>query len=133
MTSHRTLLSPADGAAAALAAPTTEVFTGYGAEPGFEASVREFAARVDAERPAGYRGCAVGPVAEAVCGPTGGGEKSLAVKLVVGWDSKEAHLEAKGKPGGELIISRFLAYPFCPYFSSLRGGEQGATATEMGC
>lgn len=87
-----------------LSAPTTEVFTGYGAEPGFEATVRKFASLLDADAPAGYHGGVVGPTAEDVSN----GDRSVtgpAVKLVVGWDSKEAHVEAKEKTAGESIFS----------------------------
>lgn len=104
---HRAVLTPADGAAAALGgSATTEVFTGYGAEAGFEDRVREFAARVGGEAPAGYRGCAVGPVEVEGEGEGRGGP---AVGLVVGWDSREAHLEAKGRAGGEAF---FLSFSF---------------------
>lgn len=101
------LLSPDDGVAAALSAPTTEVFTGFGVEAGFDSSVREFAARVVAEGPAGFRGCAAGPSVEDI--GKGDGEKGPAVMLAIGWDSKEAHMEAKGNPGGEY-------YPRSNYF-----------------
>ena len=102
---HRTVLSPPDAVGAALAAPTVEVFTGYGAEAGFEDNVRDFSAKVDAEKPTGYHAAAVGPVADPVAKgeAQGDADKGLAVKLVIGWDSKEAHLEAKGKSGGEFV------------------------------
>jgi len=112
------LLTPDDGVAAALSAPTTEVFTGFGVEPGFDSSVREFAARVTAEGPVGYHGCAAGPSVEDIGKPDG--EKGPAVMLVIGWDSKEAHTEAKGKPGGEYYpMSNYFYVSFPPFPFSL--------------
>ena len=87
-------------ATAVLKAPTTEVFTGYGAEPGFAENVKSFAEKVDAEKPEGYLGAVHGEVLGDISkGPDE--PKGKAVKLLIGWTSKEAHVEAKSKPGGE--------------------------------
>ncbi|KAJ9157409.1 hypothetical protein NKR23_g66 [Pleurostoma richardsiae] len=85
-------------ATVALSAPATEVFTGYGAQPGFAGNVAQFAEKLDAEKPTGYYGLAHGEVLEEISKEEGG-EKGKAAKLVIGWESREAHFEAKGKPG----------------------------------
>ncbi len=70
---------------AALEAPTTEIFTGYGVEASFFDTTTQFLAKIDADPPKkGYFGGAVG---KDVSGDS--------VKLLIGWDSKEAHSEAK--------------------------------------
>ncbi|GAB1311113.1 ABM domain-containing protein [Madurella fahalii] len=74
-------------------APCTEVFTAFDAEPGFMGNCERFLAMVDGARPDGYLGGALGAVEE----EEDGGKKM--VGMVIGWTSKEAHLEAKGKPG----------------------------------
>jgi hypothetical protein len=90
---EHTLAFTAPGWAAVLDAPCTEVFTGFGAEEGFAANVESFVSSVDANPPEAYRGAASGE-------SLGGSEK--VVRMVIGWTSREAHLEAKEKPGGEL-------------------------------
>lgn len=93
--------SPPASLAAALDAPCTEVFTGSGTEPAFADAVGAFKAAVDAEAPPGYHGAAV-----CDSGASGDGDGSgRVVKLVIGWDSREAHLEAKAQKGGELPLS----------------------------
>jgi hypothetical protein len=99
---------------AALEAPTTEVFTGYDAlQSTYAAAVRKFTSLVDAQLDAassGYRGSAVLESAEdvALAPAAVQAEPGLvsrvgsAVKLLIGWTSKEAHLEAKEKAGREL-------------------------------
>jgi hypothetical protein len=95
-------LTPKDKALAAFQdAPTTEIFTGFGAEPGFADSVQTFAVKVNAEWPAGYYGSASGPVDGDVKGPTEAGD-GAAVKLVLGWESLEAHAAVKAN-GGEFL------------------------------
>ncbi len=81
-------------------APCTELVTAYGAEPGYETAVATFAGRVDADPPEGYLGSVV---AESVydVAPTPEGEKGKMVTLAIGWTSREAHVAAKAKPGGE--------------------------------
>ena len=92
------LVSPEVELSAALDAPCTEVFTAYGAEPAFPGAVAAFAAGVAAAPPPAYRGAAVCDSAGEIEG------LGRVVKLVVGWESREAHLEAKGKPGRELYL-----------------------------
>ncbi|KAL1884238.1 hypothetical protein VTK73DRAFT_3222 [Phialemonium thermophilum] len=93
-------LAPRSGAVASLQAGATEVFTGYGVEPGFEANVRDFAKKLDAESPPGYHGGAVGAAVALGRREEGySADDGEEVKLVIGWDSKEAHLRAKDEPG----------------------------------
>ncbi|KAK4242359.1 hypothetical protein C8A03DRAFT_11478 [Achaetomium macrosporum] len=72
--------------------PCTEVFTGFGALEGFAGNVGRFVQKMKENPPEGYRGVAFG---ESV--GLEGEEK--AVRMVIGWTSREAHLEAKEKPG----------------------------------
>lgn len=96
--------------AAALGAPCTEVFVAYGVEPGFAAKTAEFAAGLSRDAVAGYHGNAYGEITTPLAvGPDG--EKGPAVTLLLGWDSKEAHLDAKGKPGRKFLL---LSLPFLP-------------------
>ncbi|KAK4195174.1 hypothetical protein QBC40DRAFT_316912 [Triangularia verruculosa] len=91
-----------------LKAPCTEVFTAFGTEEGFEEQVGRFVTAVDENKPEGYKGADYGGEVKVVDGEEG--EKS--VRMVIGWVSKEAHVEAKGKPGaiqeniGELRTKR---------------------------
>jgi hypothetical protein len=88
---------------AVLQAPCTEIVTAYGIQDGFEKNVRDFAAKVDAEKLAGYHGGDIAKVAEEIS-KEDGGEKGPALMLVIGWDSLEAHTTAaKAKPGGEFF------------------------------
>lgn len=87
-------------ATAVLEAPTTEIFTGYGAEPGFADNVKDFTDKVDADNPEGYLGAVHADVLEEISQEPDG-PKGKAVKLVIGWTSRDAHFEAKGKPGGK--------------------------------
>ncbi|KAF4808026.1 hypothetical protein CGCSCA5_v012822 [Colletotrichum siamense] len=82
----------------ALRAPCTEVFVAYGVEPDFIGKTAAFAGGLSAAPIAGFHGHAYGEVST----PLAFGaedEKGPAVTLLLGWDSKEAHLEAKGKAG----------------------------------
>jgi hypothetical protein len=86
---------------AALQAPCTEVMTAYGVEDAFLGQVVEFMAKVDGGvgKEDGYHGYAIGgeTLGDIQKGPEG--EKGKGVVLILGWDSKEAHVQAKGKPG----------------------------------
>jgi hypothetical protein len=84
----------APGWAAVFGQPCTEVFTGFGVEEGFTGNVGRFAHKMKENPPEGYKGVAFG---ESI--GLEGEEK--AVRMVIGWTSREAHLEAKQKPGGE--------------------------------
>lgn len=92
----------------ALESPTTEVFTGYDAlQSAFAAAVRTFTKVVDAQPPKGYHGAAVLETVEDVALSPEAAQAApelvswvgSAVKLIIGWTSKEAHLEAKAKEG----------------------------------
>jgi len=100
------VVSGAEHLAGALDAPCTEVFTAYGAEPAFPAATAAFAAKVAAEPPAAFRGAAVCDSGDDV---DAADRRGRVVKLLVGWDSREAHLAAKGKPGRK---SRRLGFGF---------------------
>jgi hypothetical protein len=90
---------------AALRAPCTEVFTAFGVEEGFAENVARFVGAVGGERPEGFEGAGwVGEgVGVGVAGEEVDGEK--VVRMVIGWTSREAHLEAKGRPGGEYFLT----------------------------
>ncbi|TDZ25856.1 hypothetical protein Cob_v000965 [Colletotrichum orbiculare MAFF 240422] len=87
--------------AAVLAAPCTEVFIAYGAEPGFVGQTEDFARGLGgAPGPVpGFHGHAYGEVSTPLGFGADGDQQGPAVTLLLGWDSKEAHMEAKGKPG----------------------------------
>ncbi|KAK4171470.1 hypothetical protein QBC36DRAFT_339894 [Triangularia setosa] len=95
---------------AVLKAPCTEVFTAFGAEDGFEEQVGRFVTAVKGDMPEGYKGADYG--GEVKVDGEGGGNGEKSVRMVIGWVSKEAHVEAKGKPGaiqeniGELRTKR---------------------------
>jgi hypothetical protein len=103
---------------AALNAPCTEVMTAYGVEEGtFLKQCGLFMDRVDAGvgRDEGYHGYALGGETLGDVKKVDGGPSGKGVVLILGWDSKEAHLQAKGKPGRKLFIffSPADAEPFC--------------------
>ncbi|KAK1452175.1 hypothetical protein CMEL01_06749 [Colletotrichum melonis] len=88
-----------------LRAPCTEVFVAYGVEPDFAGQTAEFAKALVEGRAsvAGYHGHAYGeistPLAVNAASGGGDGEKGPAVTLLLGWDSKQAHLDAKAQAG----------------------------------
>ncbi|KAL2020884.1 hypothetical protein VTK56DRAFT_7875 [Thermocarpiscus australiensis] len=82
------------GGSAVFEAPCTEVFTAFGVEEGFADNVGRFVEKVDAEAPVGYKGAAYG---EGVRAEGDDGEE--VVRVLIGWTSKEAHFEAKERPG----------------------------------
>lgn len=89
-----------DGSAnldAALGAPCTEVFTCYGVDEGFlDGHMKPFADGVEAGKPLGFHGSAYGEFEqEREDKPTG-----PAVRILLGWDSKEAHLAQRGEGKG---------------------------------
>ncbi|OHF01374.1 hypothetical protein CORC01_03407 [Colletotrichum orchidophilum] len=94
---------PGSDPASVLRAPCTEVFVAYGVEPSFAGKTAEFARGLTEGRAevAGFHGHAYGNISTplAVDAPDGDGEKGPAVTLVLGWDSKQAHLDAKAKAG----------------------------------
>lgn len=93
--------------AAALDAPCTEVFTCHGVDDGFlDANMKPFAEGVDKGRPDGFHGLAYGEFDQPADGDLAAGP---AVRILLGWDSKEAHLaqrgEGKGRPNIDLAVS----------------------------
>jgi quinol monooxygenase YgiN len=84
-------------ATAALSAPCTEVVTAYDIEPVFMDNTQLFVERIEGKLP-GCHGCAYGQVSFA----KGDEENSAVAKLIIGWDSKEVHLAAKGVAGRKL-------------------------------
>ncbi|KAJ3948103.1 uncharacterized protein N0V96_002346 [Colletotrichum fioriniae] len=94
-----------DSPSVVLRAPCTEVFVAYGVEPDFAGKTAEFAKGLAEGRAsvAGYHGHAYGeistPLAVDAASGGGDGEKGPAVTLLLGWDSKQAHLDAKAKAG----------------------------------
>lgn len=90
--------------AAALDAPCTEVFTCHGVDDGFlDANMKPFAKGVDEGRPDGFHGLAYGEFDQ----PAAGGDLPAgpAVRILLGWDSKEAHLAQRGEGKGRRMIS----------------------------
>ncbi|KAK4250824.1 hypothetical protein C7999DRAFT_28653 [Corynascus novoguineensis] len=83
----------ASGWQSAVAAPCTEVFTAYGAEDGFLGNLDQFLDAVNANAPEGFYG---GSPGEGVALKEG---DEKVVRGVLGWKSREAHFEAKDKPG----------------------------------
>jgi hypothetical protein len=81
----------------ALGAPCTEVVTAFGVEPQFIENCRGFAEKVDGGRVDGYHGYGCGEVLAEIA--KGDEEKAPAAMLIIGWDSKEAHVAAKSRPG----------------------------------
>jgi len=97
--------------AAALAAPCTEVMTGYGVEKEtFMGQCTEFMAKVDAGvgMTDGYHGYALGGETLSDIQKGREGESGKGVVLLLGWDSKEAHVQAKAKPGRKSFPSLFF-------------------------
>jgi hypothetical protein len=78
---------------AVLQAPATEIVTAVSIDSDFPQKVRDFGAKMDAAKLKGYHGAAVLKVNESLDG------KGDALMMVIGWDSKEVHEEAKATPG----------------------------------
>ncbi|EFQ26383.1 uncharacterized protein GLRG_01527 [Colletotrichum graminicola M1.001] len=98
--------------AVALDAPCTAVFIAYGVNDSFLGQTAEFAKGLTQGGASleGYHGHAYGAISTplAVAG-SGDGEKGPAVTLLLGWDSKQAHLDAKAKAGREYTTSLWSA------------------------
>lgn len=62
---------------------------------------------VDTNPAEGYKGAALGS-GVVQRRKEGDVDEEQVVRLVIGWTSREAHLEAKGKPGGEYPSLLFL-------------------------
>ncbi|KAL2269962.1 hypothetical protein VTJ83DRAFT_2146 [Remersonia thermophila] len=78
-------------------APCTEIFTAFGAEEGFVANVGRFVAAVDANQPEGYKGASYAQSVHLAAEPSA--QQDAVVRMLIGWTSREAHIEAKAKPG----------------------------------
>ncbi|GJC80039.1 hypothetical protein ColLi_02877 [Colletotrichum liriopes] len=104
---------------AVLGAPCTEVFVAYGVDDSFVGRTAEFAKGLTEGRGSveGFHGHAYGEISTplAVEG-SGDGEKGPAVTLLLGWDSKQAHLDAKAKTG-----------PISDNIHLLRSGRKGVS------
>lgn len=87
-----------------LEAPATEIVTGYGIRGDFIKNAKAFGVKMDAAGLKGYHGGAIGEVEEELS-QAEGGEKGKSAMLVIGWDSKEAHEEAKAAPGNGEFVS----------------------------
>lgn len=84
---------------ASLSAPTTEVFSCYGVDDGFlENNIKPFADGVEGGAIPGYHGLVYGGFSYQ--GPDQ--PKGDATKLLLGWDSKEAHEAQRGEGKGKL-------------------------------
>ncbi|OLN88742.1 hypothetical protein CCHL11_01878 [Colletotrichum chlorophyti] len=83
-----------------LSAPTTEVFVAYGVDDSFVDRTAQFARGLTqgAAPVAGFHGHAYGKISTPLAMGVDG-EKGPAVTLLLGWDSMQAHLDAKAQPG----------------------------------
>ena len=97
---HVTAPAPRGDPLAALDAPCTEVFTCYDVDDGFlDANMGPFAEGVRRGRPPGFHGLAYAQFEQ----PAGGYQPSgPAVTILLGWDSKEAHLVERNEGQGSL-------------------------------
>ncbi|KAH8602814.1 hypothetical protein B0O99DRAFT_604388 [Bisporella sp. PMI_857] len=79
-------------------APVIEVVTFYDTEPGFHAAAQEFGRQLQGGKVDGYFGNVDGEVVERVRRRSGDGAEGPAVVLLIGWESKEAHLRFRETP-----------------------------------
>lgn len=80
----------------ALNAPCTEVFTAYGtSDDWLDAHMKPFAMNVDAAHLAGHHGSAIGQY-DVFMHDTPDTPQGNTVSMLLGWDSKEAHLNQRG-------------------------------------
>ena len=104
--SSRTSLNGCSAAAAAaLSSPCTEVFTAFATDPNFlETRMRPFAKCFEREDVPGFRGAAFGQWVPVTFenAPLPVGET---VGMILGWDSKEAHLAQRGEGKGIFFFS----------------------------
>lgn len=99
--------SPHGDLHAALDAPCTEVFTGYGVDHDFlDANMKPFADGMVHDHPPGFHGLAYAEFEQ----PAGGDQPAgAAVRALLGWDSKEAHLAQKGEGKGAKHPPNYLS------------------------
>lgn len=82
---------------AALNAPCTEVFSAYGtADNWLEMRMKPFATNVDAANLAGYHGSFYGQY-DVLMHDSHNPPEGNTVSMILGWDSKEAHLAERGE------------------------------------
>lgn len=122
---------------AVFAAPTTEVFTAFGAEPGCLDTVREFVAKVLADRPEGCLGAMAGRVEEEISKQGGiAEEKGPAVVMMIGWEGVEEHMKAKGREDGGklpfLLSSTLPGLRLTDLLGSTLGQHPPVTGAEEG-
>lgn len=100
--------SASASAAAALGSPCTEVFTAFATDPNFlDTRMRPFAKCFEREHVPGFRGAAFGQWVPVTFenAPLPVGET---VGMILGWDSKEAHLAQRGEGKGMFLSSSFF-------------------------
>jgi len=77
-------------------APVIEFVTFFDIEPHFFENLKKFIEAIDPAKPEGYYGYSIGPVLEEIVRHTDVGKegvaKGKAAVLLVGWETKEAHL-----------------------------------------
>ncbi|WYZ34816.1 hypothetical protein EsH8_I_001092 [Colletotrichum jinshuiense] len=100
-TFYKVPFAPGSDPASVLRAPCTEVFVAYSVEPSFVGQTAEFARGLTDGKAsvAGFHGHAYGEISTPIAVAGGDGQPGPAVTLLLGWDSKEAHLDAKAKAG----------------------------------
>ncbi|CCF43954.1 hypothetical protein CH063_13509 [Colletotrichum higginsianum] len=79
-----------------------KVFVAYGVDDSFAGRTADFAKGLADGRASveGFHGHAYGEISTPLAWEgSGDGEKGPAVTLLLGWDSKQAHLDAKARPG----------------------------------
>lgn len=114
---YQSRLQPGAGdTTSALDAPCTEVIVAYGVErPHFSQNLELFSFRMSERGKAGemegWHGNAWGQVTTPIVKDDGEGEPKQADTLLVGWDSKEAHENARAGSGGRELRPIFISAP----------------------
>ena len=91
-----------------LAAPVMEICIAFDIQPGYTDAVGKFVGYVDKDWPEGYHGAAYGECAS-LLSDQDGIAPSRAANLILGWDSKQAHEDAKARPGNGTSKSSLIA------------------------
>ena len=91
-----------------LAAPVTEICTAFDIQPGYTDAVKQFIDCIDQDVMQGYHGAAYGECAS-LLSDQDGIAPSRATNLTIGWDSKQAHEDAKSRVGGCMSESFLVA------------------------
>ncbi|KAL5614458.1 hypothetical protein BROUX41_004563 [Berkeleyomyces rouxiae] len=90
----------------ALNSKCTELLTSYGVDADYIDNGREFLDRMEAYGMDGYYGGAIGKTLEPISQTDE--DKAQAACCVLGWESKEAHLDNKAKTGNPIIANLSL-------------------------